>query len=321
MPTTISHSPGALRPFDIRRDLLAVADLVELCFRDNLDEDGRLYIEQMRQSAQSSRLLNLANAASRYADLPTGGFVWTDSEQLVGNLSLIPIHSGGRRRTLIANVAVHPDYRRRGIARALTKAALDEIGDRRVDETWLQVDEENLHAQALYRSFGFVERARYTTWSITPQHGMFPPQSPNIKVRTGHNADWDAQRKWLAAAYPSNLRWNLALRLSLFEPGLRGGWRRLLETRQTARWSALSAGKLCGCLLWNSSSLNADRLWLGLAAAQQDESIPALLAYAYRVLPPRRPLLLDYPTGQAVSPLQACGLAPLRTLIWMRLEV
>lgn len=35
-----------LRSFDMRRDLLAVADLVELCFKDSLDADGRMYIRQ-----------------------------------------------------------------------------------------------------------------------------------------------------------------------------------------------------------------------------------------------------------------------------------
>lgn len=313
-------APGTLRPFDIRHDLLAVADLVELCFRDNLDEDGRLYIEQMRRSARGGRLLNIASAASRYADLPTGGFVWLESGRLIGNLSLIPVHTGGRRRTLIANVAVHPDFRRRGIARALTRAALNKISSSHVEETWLQVDENNQYAQELYRSFNFVERARYTTWIGNPQRETRVPPASTVKVRAGRAADWPAQRRWLAANYPANLRWNFSLGLSLFEPGLRGGWRRLMDTRQTERWSAFRTRELSGGLLWNSSSLNADRLWLGVAAAYEDEIIPALISHACRALTPRRPLLLDYPANGSRAALQAGGLTSLRTLIWMRLE-
>jgi ribosomal protein S18 acetylase RimI-like enzyme len=297
-----------------------VADLVELCFRDNLDEDGRLYIEQMRQSARSGRLLNMAAAASRYADLPTGGFVWEESGRLIGNLTLIPVHSGSGRRTLIANVAVHPDFRRHGIARALTQAALDEIRSRGVEETWLQVDENNQSAQELYRSFKFAERARYTTWAAKPQRESAAAHTNAVKVHGSRPSEWPAQRRWLAEAYPASLRWNLALRLALFEPGLRGGWRRLMDTRQTERWSAFYDGKLSAGLLWNSSSLNADRLWLGAALEHEDQTIPALIAHARQSLPAWRPLLLDYPAARGRVGLQAAGLASVRTLIWMRLE-
>jgi hypothetical protein len=43
-PTTTSSSH--LRAFDVRHDLDAVADLVEVCFADTLDADGRRYIQQ-----------------------------------------------------------------------------------------------------------------------------------------------------------------------------------------------------------------------------------------------------------------------------------
>ena len=35
-----SSTDSQLRPFDARRDLGAVADLVELCFADTLDSEG-----------------------------------------------------------------------------------------------------------------------------------------------------------------------------------------------------------------------------------------------------------------------------------------
>ena len=116
-----------LRPFDIRSDLSAVADLVELCFKDSLDADGRLYIRQMRRTAKSGHLLNLAAAAGGSSNTPPGGYVWVEADRLVGNLSLIPVFSQGVTRYLIANVAVHPDFRRKGIARALTQAALEKV--------------------------------------------------------------------------------------------------------------------------------------------------------------------------------------------------
>ena len=64
----------------------------------------------------------------------------------------------------ILNLAVAPDYRRRGVARALLRAALALLRKRRVDEVFLEVRESNRSAQALYLSSGFRpvgQRAAY----------------------------------------------------------------------------------------------------------------------------------------------------------------
>ena len=63
--------------------------------------------------------------------------------RIVGNLSLIPFVRRGHVVYLIANVAVHPDYRRRGIARQLTQTALDYLRQRGVSSAWLQVRDDN----------------------------------------------------------------------------------------------------------------------------------------------------------------------------------
>jgi len=64
----------------------------------------------------------------------------------------------------VTNVAVHPEYRRRGIARAVMKALMKTavcLGAKRMT---LETRLSNLPAQELYRSFGFVAsgvRPRY----------------------------------------------------------------------------------------------------------------------------------------------------------------
>lgn len=58
-----------IRRFDIRRDLNMVADLVELCFADSLDADGRRYIRQMRSTARHPNFLRwTAGIAERGGD-------------------------------------------------------------------------------------------------------------------------------------------------------------------------------------------------------------------------------------------------------------
>lgn len=64
----------------------------------------------------------------------------------------------------VLNLAVSPDYRRRGLARALLRAGLSTLRKRRVEEVYLEVRESNRSAQALYLSSGFRpvgQRAAY----------------------------------------------------------------------------------------------------------------------------------------------------------------
>lgn len=303
-------APRNLRSFDIRRDLLPVADLVELCFADSLDADGRMYIRQMRQAARNGPLL------ISQADLPLSGYVWQEGTEVVGNLSLIPHRYGGRRMMLIANVAVHPEHRRRGIARSLTQAALQDVQRRGISETWLQVDDTNPPAVSLYRHMGFIERTKRTSWRAVPQPASVGAAT-EPKVRSRQTQDWSQQRRWLHANYPEDVRWQLPLDLNLLQPGWRGALERALRERQVEQWSAVQNKKLLGVLSWQSSTLEADRLWLAAPEATEEEAIPALMQQAYPQLRAARPLALNYPSGRAEGALTRGGFQAARTLIWM----
>ena len=64
----------------------------------------------------------------------------------------------------VLNLAVVPEFRRRGVAGALLEAGLSAFGRRRVHEVLLEVRESNLPAQALYLNRGFRavgQRASY----------------------------------------------------------------------------------------------------------------------------------------------------------------
>jgi ribosomal-protein-alanine N-acetyltransferase len=56
----------------------------------------------------------------------------------------------------IHNVAIHVDYRRRGIARLLLAQVLAQAGAQLISRVTLEVRKSNLPAQRLYESFGFV---------------------------------------------------------------------------------------------------------------------------------------------------------------------
>ncbi|MBI3754799.1 MAG: ribosomal protein S18-alanine N-acetyltransferase [Deltaproteobacteria bacterium] len=57
----------------------------------------------------------------------------------------------------ILNIATHPDFRRRGIAKRFLVFALGRLEEAGVEEVFLEVRRSNIHAQRLYMGFGFKE--------------------------------------------------------------------------------------------------------------------------------------------------------------------
>jgi ribosomal-protein-alanine N-acetyltransferase len=71
--------------------------------------------------------------------------------QIVGYLCLWEIG----HEIHITNLAVHPSFRRRGVARALLGHVLDDARKRDVELAFLEVRPTNAEALGLYESFGF----------------------------------------------------------------------------------------------------------------------------------------------------------------------
>jgi N-acetylglutamate synthase len=75
-------------------------------------------------------------------------------------------------------VQVHPRYRRRGLARAVTAALAAAAAQRRVDGLYLQVDDENTAARALYLGLGFTDHHRYQYRVAPPLPAPLLPAPP-----------------------------------------------------------------------------------------------------------------------------------------------
>ncbi|HUR95026.1 MAG TPA: ribosomal protein S18-alanine N-acetyltransferase [Gemmatimonadales bacterium] len=90
----------------------------------------------------------------------TFGLVAETSRGMAGYLVAREIAGTGE----VLNLAVAPEFRRRGIGGALLEAGLAALRRRKVDEVFLEVRESNLEAQALYIGYGFRpvgQRAAY----------------------------------------------------------------------------------------------------------------------------------------------------------------
>jgi ribosomal protein S18 acetylase RimI-like enzyme len=311
-----------IRKVNVRRDLLAVADLIEICFIDTLDDDGREYLRQMRMAARDMNYLRWLQGAAERISAPLYGFVWEENGRIVGNLSFIPIVRGSKVTYLIANVAVHPEYRRRGIGTRLTAAAVDNLRERGIETAWLQVRDDNPAAHHLYLSLGFVERARRASWQASgpPLLDWVDPGGVTIQPRAAR--EWEWHERWLRRAYPPEVAWNLPLNIPRLSPQPFDRLLRWLRGEMQRNWSARRGDRPIGFVSWEPMRAATDTLWLAADPDDEAAAILSLLPYARQQLAGRmRPLQVNYPAGRAESAFRQAGFVNHQTLIWMSMSL
>ena len=317
--SALVHTSQHIRRLDVRKDLSTVADLIEMCFAETMDAEGRVYLRQLRRAAREAAWLDWILGEPGMPVISLSGFVWVEDGTLAGNLSLIPLVRNHRRVFLIANVAVHPAYRRRGIGRALTEAALQEIRQMDGPEVWLQVRQENTSAYQLYRSLGFEERATRSSWVTQPagRHTVDTSVGGFI-IGKRQSEDWYWQQRWLEVDYPPEVVWNLPLRLANLEPGLMNSLDRWMSGKSVRHWAARGSNELAGVLTWESAPGASDHLWLAARPGLETELVQLLALRVLNELPRRRLVTLNYPTGKAEHALHAAGFHFQQVLIWMQ---
>jgi len=318
-----SDATGNLRPLNILRDLPRVADLIELCFANSMDSEGKAYVRQMRSASRDASFLRRASNAIESASLPLSGFVWEQDGRIVGNASLVPFKHNGKRLYLIANVATHPDYRRRGIARALTERVMQHARQRGVNDLWLHVRADNPGAVQMYSDLGFVERARRTTWRANKDGHLSPvnlPASDSAQslptVTKRHARFWPQQLTWLKLLHPDELNWYRAINWNSLRPGLWNWLYRLFVEFDLRQWAVQRDERLQGVLAW-IPSMRGSLLWLACDPGADDESIIMLLRRAQRDLGYRQNLKLEHPAGLQEGIFRTADFSVSRTLIWM----
>lgn len=307
-----------LRPLNVLRDLPAVADLIELCFSPTMDHDGQRYLSDMRRASRDDSFLRWAARVAETASMPMMGYVWEQDGRIIGNASLIPFRDRGKRVFLIANVATHPDFRQRGIGRALTERVMRQARDKKASAIWLHVRDDNPDAIKLYQELGFEEAARRTTWQASPDRHFSNPDA-DFEILPRHPRFWSIQQDWLRRLYPMDLNWYQSWNTNALRPGL-WNWLYLLFIDFNIRqWAAVRNDELLATLAWMPQGGRSESLFAATdSAATSSEALTGLLIHARRTVTDPPYLTLDYPTGEMTDAIQAAGFRPRRTLLWMR---
>ena len=126
------------------RHVPQIAELEKLCFTDPWNEDS-----------VASELINPLS-------------LWlaaVDAEQVVGYVGSQSVMGEAD----MMNIAVHPDYRRQGIAEALVQELVARLRDKEVYCLLLEVRASNAPAQALYEKLGFTQVGRRKNYYRSPK--------------------------------------------------------------------------------------------------------------------------------------------------------
>lgn len=293
----VEHTFHGLRPFQGRRDLAPVADLIETCFSATLDAGGRSAIQEMRVISRSGPLVWTVGRLSRVIPLMQG-FVWVEAGRIVGNISVTPAgYDGG---WVIANVAVAPEYRRQGIARQLMQAAMSQIA-RQGAFAVLQVDADNDGARTLYDSLGFRAQRTFTRWRRAAHYRLpdAPPVSPGLRRLAA--SDSDALYTLANRIRPNEqggMGWLRPTRRADFHPARLRSLRLLLGGQHTEYWIVPGAnGTLDAALRIESRIGGLTTLFDMLVRPEcQGALAPALIPTVIQQWSARQhPLVTDHP--------------------------
>jgi len=245
---------NGMRPVDPRRDLAGLADVIEIAFADSLDPAGRRMADEMRRYARLGWLGWLVGHFLLPPAAYPQGYVWIEQGRLVGNASLMPVQ-GTPDRWVLANVAVRPDFRRRGIARALVGGCLDLARRERVREVLLQVKAGNLAARDLYQAFGFADRGTRVTWRLPGSIG-WPEGGSTTPARLRRPDEWRAHWSLAQRLAPIGLVWPHPLRAGSFRPA---SW---ASAETWAHWVWPSEGPFQAALSGRIDAIGSSQLFL-----------------------------------------------------------
>lgn len=206
-----------VRPFDIRRDLRPVADLIAESFAGELDERGSAALREMRAMSHFGGILSLVNRTTGDFKDVLSGFVWVEDGRVVGNITVQRANQRGDRWQ-IANVAVAPAYRRRGIANRLMNVALEHVQDAGGRWAVLQVYARNDKARRIYEKLDFEYLSGMADLEASSAAGsglLQPPHMPNFYSFSA--SQWPELYDLASRQLNENAQWWRSVRRSEFQ--------------------------------------------------------------------------------------------------------
>lgn len=188
---TQADAPGHLRKMKLG-EFDRFIELIETAFAEDQAREGRNFRDEIRSLDQLLPLFKIMFAVSPSFENYFYTLVWDVDGHFAAAVT-ISRQGSDAQRWYIANVATHPDYRGRGLARTLVNAALDRIRAQGGRYALLDVRADNEPAYRLYRSLDFLHLETNTTLKgeARPLASPTLPETPkDYTLRPSSLTDW-----------------------------------------------------------------------------------------------------------------------------------
>jgi ribosomal protein S18 acetylase RimI-like enzyme len=167
--------------------------LIETAFAEDQAREGRSFRDEVRDLNKLLPLFRVMFAVMPGLENYFYTLVW-DVDGRFASAATISRQGSDVQRWTIANVATHPDFRGRGLARTLVNAALERIRAQGGRYALLDVRADNEPAYRLYRSLGFLHLETSTTLKgdarPTPRWGVGQGVADHYALRPIAITDW-----------------------------------------------------------------------------------------------------------------------------------
>lgn len=319
-----THTGEGLRPVNMSRDLPQIVELLKLVFGESLEREDPQLFGGNGQNAMNDLIYRFNPAAARLSN----GFVWQTDGRIVGNATLLTTKSWDRY--LVANVAVHPAYRRQGIARAMMNGVTASIKSRGGRVILLQVVKDNQSAIDLYKSLGYASIGNMTSWHVTAsrvrQISDDEGDGSMLRIQPLQDRCWREAYDLDTAHVHADLNWPEPLQPNAYRRTI---WRKVsdfMNGRQRETWTAFdsqnhAAGLVTIASEWGHSHVITLRVRPDRAGSFERP----LLAKVIRRLAylPKRNVRIEHPEADDLTSklLREANFSVQRTLTHMRLDI
>lgn len=315
-------------PFSARHHLRQVAELVSAVFASELDADGRSALREMQMAGRLSPFLG-SMLSGFWFEGGISGYVWVQAGRVIGNVTLQRAEGAGNRWR-ISNVAVWPEYRRRGIAHQLMLAALREVALSGGGWVLLQVRADNTVARHLYEKLGFTSICQEGLWRLAASPADPQPPDPSVPFCRLPAMAWQERLELARAARSELATWAEELDPAEYQVGLfrlvGELFGRLTGFGHVERWGVRERGRLVAVVeTWVSGLADAHRMRFVVHPEARGRLEAALVAQGLWALAeaPSRSVIVrhDGDHSEGVAALEAAGFRPQRVLVTMRRRV
>ena len=217
---------GNIRPFQLPNDIDIMVKLIR---------EGFQYPENPSWSVQTDEnesMLDQIDGVKRFWPLVRilqlfipilrdviRGFIYEEDHQPVGLINFMRHRNAPE--WLIANVTVLPAYRRRGVARKLVEAALEDLRARKAKTIYLEVIAANLPAYNLYKDLGFAPYASSSEYNLRPEQVVAVIDLPKgYHIQPIGRFEWRRQMDFAKRITPTKILDYEPIREDRFRPSI-----------------------------------------------------------------------------------------------------